>query len=286
MKVFISWSGPRSRHLAESLRSWLPKVLQSVKPWMSNEDIAAGTRWLPEVSGELSAARVGVLCVTPENQTNPWLVFEAGALSKTLEQTYVCPLLFDLDPGQLKGPIAQFQALELNRAGTKKLLETLNLALGQSGLAADTLSEVFDVWWPKFEEMLSATPKPEGPLPTRRATDDVLGEILSLSREQLRRENLRLEHSQNRDSRIDQILPLFEQIVGAAKEMQNRGAEAMTVLEGSLPDEVLSFLSAGAEAPKFDELVRLMNEQAKITRAETLELLTPSKDRQSPPRDA
>src|ERR1700731_3125213 len=101
MKIFLSWSGARSKFLAEALRGWLPRVIQSVKPWMSDKDISAGSRWLSEVASELSESKLGIICVTPENQNNPWLLFEAGALSKTLEQTHVCPFLFELTPSQL-----------------------------------------------------------------------------------------------------------------------------------------------------------------------------------------
>jgi TIR domain len=104
MKIFLSWSGARSNFLAQALRGWLPRVIQSVKPWMSDEDISAGSRWLNEVSSELSESKLGIICVTPENQSNPWLLFEAGALSKTLEQTHVCPFLFKLTPGQDRSP--------------------------------------------------------------------------------------------------------------------------------------------------------------------------------------
>jgi hypothetical protein len=108
MHVFVSWSGERSRQIAEAIRGWLPKVLQSVRPWMSAEDIGAGARWLSEVSATLNASTVGLICVTPENQHNPWLLFEAGALSKTVDQTCVCPILFEMTPGQLNGPMTQF----------------------------------------------------------------------------------------------------------------------------------------------------------------------------------
>ena len=131
MKVFISWSGDRSRNVAEILRGWLPKVLQAVKPWMSDEDISTGTRWSTEIASELEASKAGIVCITPENQHNPWLMFEAGALSKTLTETYVCPYLFDLSTSQLSGPISQFQATLATKEGTFKIIQTLNKALSE-----------------------------------------------------------------------------------------------------------------------------------------------------------
>jgi TIR domain len=114
MKVFLSWSGTRSKFIAEALRWWLPRVIQSVRPWMSDEDISAGSRWLSNVSSELSEAKLGIICVTPENKNNPWLLFEAGALSKVIDQAHVCPFLIDLTPGQLAGPLSQFQANQVS----------------------------------------------------------------------------------------------------------------------------------------------------------------------------
>jgi hypothetical protein len=42
MNVFISWSGERSKKVAELLDNWLQCVLQSVKPWMSSRGIDRG----------------------------------------------------------------------------------------------------------------------------------------------------------------------------------------------------------------------------------------------------
>ena len=92
MKVFMSWSGSLSRRAAEILRDWLPNVLQAIEPWMSTDDIEKGTRWSLDVATELSKAKVGILCVTSDNLDSPWLYFEAGALSRAMDKTFVCPI--------------------------------------------------------------------------------------------------------------------------------------------------------------------------------------------------
>ena len=49
---------------------------------MSSEDISAGVRWQYLISEALEGSSVGILCVTRENQSAPWLNFEAGAIAK------------------------------------------------------------------------------------------------------------------------------------------------------------------------------------------------------------
>lgn len=49
MEIFLSWSGLRSQEVAKSLREWLPKVIQSLEPWISASDIDKGSRWLKEI---------------------------------------------------------------------------------------------------------------------------------------------------------------------------------------------------------------------------------------------
>src|ERR1035438_1143684 len=109
MDLFISWSGNRSKHAAEALCGWLPKVINALRPWLSS-DIEKGSRWSSDVASRLERAKLGIICLTPGNQHADWILFEAGALSKTVQNTYVCPLLFGLQPADVKGPLAQFQA--------------------------------------------------------------------------------------------------------------------------------------------------------------------------------
>src|SRR6185312_4306381 len=110
MDIFISWSGKRSRAFAEALRDWLPMIINAARPFLSSSDIDKGARWSTEIASRLEKARAGIICLTPGNMQSEWILFEAGALSKTLADTYVCTLLIDMKPTDVKGPLSQFQA--------------------------------------------------------------------------------------------------------------------------------------------------------------------------------
>jgi len=213
MKVFISWSGERSRALAEAVHNWLPNVIQAVQPWMSANDVDKGSRWRTGLANELEQTTVSIICLTPENLTAPWLNFEAGALSKQSGSSYVCTLLFGLDPIDIREPLAQFQATKVDKDDVLKLLHTINRQLGDSALAEQKINEAFDVWWPKFDRRLNAispAPQPEpslnlqdtsgSPLEYQRHTREILSEILELVREQSR-------------ERKDELVPLRESAI-------------------------------------------------------------------------
>src|ERR1035441_8112595 len=134
MRVFISWSGDRSRQVAEYLRDWIPYVLQAAEPWMSSADIDRGARWSTEVATQLDTANVGIICLTPENLESAWILFEAGALSKILSKSLVCTYLYQLGPTDVKGPLTQFQATVANEVETKKLVRSMNKAFGSNAL--------------------------------------------------------------------------------------------------------------------------------------------------------
>ncbi len=184
MKVFISWSGENSKKFAEELRKWLPAVLQFVKPYFTPSDIEKGTRWNSEVAKELELAQVGILCVTRDNLHSDWVMFEAGALSKSMDKAQVCPVLFGIHNTDLSGPLKQFQTTEFEKGDFKKLLQVINNKSVDNRLAPDVLDSVFNKWWPELEseikrcmsEIGEATVKPV------RKDRDVLNEILELSR--------------------------------------------------------------------------------------------------------
>jgi len=185
METLISWSGERSRSLARTLREWLPYALQRVEPWMSDKDIYAGTRWAGELGTRLGKINFGIVCVTPENVNAPWVLFEAGALAKSLDFGRVVPVLLDMKSTDLGGPLSQFQGVETNEEGMKSLILSLNQALHDKDRMTDEqAAKIFNVWWPQLKESISGIIA-EAPLTTAKpAKSDrqLLEEILEISR--------------------------------------------------------------------------------------------------------
>ena len=152
MKVFISWSGERSKKVALIFREWLPTVIQALEPFVSSEDIEKGSRWNTDIAQELNETKFGIICVTKDNIKSPWLNFEAGALSKTIDNSYVAPVLFEVKPSDLtNSPISQFQATSISKEDMKKLVETLNTASGNC-LTQGRLDKAFELCYPDLEK--------------------------------------------------------------------------------------------------------------------------------------
>jgi hypothetical protein len=195
MKVFLSWSGDQSHKVATVFRDWLPIVIQSIEPYVSSEDIDKGARWSTDVASELEDSNFGILCVTRDNYKAPWLIFEAGALSKAMDTSRVCPFLFDLKSSEIDGPILQFQYTVYKKEDLFKLVKSLNKACGDSCLSDERLEKVFSGLFPSLEAELNAVlteyqseHPPEAETPNgsgveENLSNEILEEVLELARD-------------------------------------------------------------------------------------------------------
>ncbi len=146
MKIFISWSGEQSHKVACALRDWLPSVLQHVDPWVSSEDIDKGARWIPELGKQLESAQFGIICLVPGNLHEPWINFEAGAMSRSIDAARVSPFLVGIDRSAVQGPLAQFQSTIFEKEDVRKLIHSINHA-SENPIVADRLNRAFDLCW-------------------------------------------------------------------------------------------------------------------------------------------
>ena len=192
MQLFISWSGWLSQGLALALREWTPQVIQQIDPFVSSEDIHKGSHWNAELFGSLDATSQGIVAVTRENQHRPWLNFEAGALGKSLGPSSVRPVLLDLEPAEVTGPLSAFQATSArDKSDMLKLMHSLNSAC-TSPLEPEFLARSFDRVWNDFLKAISNLSVPEDE-PTPRSHTDLLSEILELVRGFSRSDNIYVE---------------------------------------------------------------------------------------------
>lgn len=197
MKIFISWSGPRSCAVAEALNDWLRRVIQAVRPFYSPE-IEKGAKWSSELDAALEGTKFGIICLTPENINSTWIHYEAGALSKT-KDALIWTFLHGLTPGDVPQPLGRFQHTVAEREDVLRLLRSINSRIADVGgepLPERLLEENFDLYWPRLEEHLAVVSSDseqarttENPEATEAQRDDraVLDEILELMRNQERR---------------------------------------------------------------------------------------------------
>jgi len=178
MKVFISWSGERSQALAQALHDWIPLVLHNVEPWLSQADIEAGDRWAEAVAKELADSNFGIICVTRENVGSPWVLFEAGALAKSMQGSKVIPLLLDLDVRDITGPLAQFQAKKVDKAGISEVVHSMNLTANQA-VPESRAKQLFDALWPEFEKKVAGIPKQPAQAKHARPQHEILEELVT-----------------------------------------------------------------------------------------------------------
>lgn len=178
MKVFISWSGERSQALAQALHDWIPLVLHNVEPWLSQADIEAGDRWADAVAKELSDSNFGIICVTRENVGSPWVLFEAGALAKSMQGSKVIPLLLDLEFRDITGPLAQFQAKKLEKAGISEVIASINQTCNHAVPEARA-KQLFEALWPEFEKKVAAIPEQPTAAKHARPQHEILEELVS-----------------------------------------------------------------------------------------------------------
>lgn len=178
MKVFISWSGDRSQALAVALKDWLPLVLHYLEPWISTADIKSGDRWSAEIAKGLQETNFGIICVTKDNLEAPWLLFESGALAKSMEDGRVIPLRLDIEVSDIAGPLAQFQSEKSDAVGIKRLVSSLN-NIATAPVPEERLNRLFDATWPDLKAKIDAIPQGDTSPKRSRPQADILEELVA-----------------------------------------------------------------------------------------------------------
>lgn len=179
MKLFLSWSGERSRRVAELIGDWISGVIQQIEPWISSE-MDRGTVWFPEIGKALDSVDNGIVCLTRENLTAPWILFEAGALARNFGSNRVCTFLIDVNPSDVSDPLAQFNHTIPDQKSMLQLAKTLNERLNEGKLSDEKLQKEFDLHWNLFESGFAKIMEEtqEGKKPPKKSEQEILRDLV------------------------------------------------------------------------------------------------------------
>lgn len=177
LRVFVSWSGPRSHEAAKALSDYLQRWLQSVQPWLSSDSIRSGTRWFEEVADALSDYELCIAVLTADNLDSRWIHFETGAIAKELGRARVIPYLVGVESAQVGPPLGHFHALSADKSGTRRLVADLNELLGEAMVDSSVLDEAFESTWIEFDERLQNLPAATAVAPAPPTTEAALETI-------------------------------------------------------------------------------------------------------------
>jgi hypothetical protein len=174
MSVFICWSGGRSHAIANALKTLLLQTLRLKKnDVFISDSIEKGANWFNAIERELERAEAGVVCLTAENLTNPWLHFEAGALGNRLARLpksvpqerrrssgsdasrRLFTLLHGVTGAELKGPLSAYQSTLTTKQDVDEMMLALARVLDRPATATKKArSIVTGDRWQRFERKI------------------------------------------------------------------------------------------------------------------------------------
>ena len=183
MKVFISHSLPRSQALAVTLEGFVRRVVPGTEPWVSESGIDKGARFMSEIRDNLRQSSAGIVCLTPENLTEPWILYEAGALSTKVTDR-VWTLLLDVGHAAVPAPLTGFNHTTVEREDVLKMMKSIRktmVAADEKTCSEADLDKYFSAFWsedlgPKIDELRSQEQ-------VGRKAPDPQAEVLGLLRE-------------------------------------------------------------------------------------------------------
>ena len=99
----------------------------------------------------------------------------------------ICPYLLGLSSTEVSKPLAEFQAVNADQDGTRKLVKSVNKSLNQGALDDDKLDRAFTVWWPELKVFIEGLQEDHPVLAHQTNQEEKTLEILGSVREILRR---------------------------------------------------------------------------------------------------
>lgn len=163
-KVFISWSKSPAREIAEALKELMEKIFPdpNISFFVSSADKGgthAGDRFRSILDSNLETSNYGILILTKNNYSQPWIMFESGALSKDSQISKIVPVFFNRDKNNLEEPLKPFNNIQFKKDDFEQLAYSIKMAQFETKeLNSDqtnTINDSIEKHWAKFENKVN-----------------------------------------------------------------------------------------------------------------------------------
>jgi len=147
-KIFISWSKPLSKVLAHEIKYIINEVFDNkIDIFMSDYSISMGDQWFPKIRDALQSSHLGIIVLTEENDNQPWLMFESGALASTVP---IIPIYYG--DRKVESPIKAYQSMtDFSKSDLPFFLKSISDHLGFD-IGMIHFENYVDKEWPKIKK--------------------------------------------------------------------------------------------------------------------------------------
>jgi hypothetical protein len=104
-----------------------------------------------------------------------------------------------------------FQATKADKEDTRKLIHTINNAVSDEPVSEPMLNALFEKLWPDLEAKLETLPTPEQVVDAKRSPNEMLAEILEITRAEASR--------RRKTDVLDQYIPLLGDVMPILAEV-------------------------------------------------------------------
>ena len=145
MNIFLSWAGEKSKRAAKAFDECFQFLFRDLdsKIYISTST-EKGALWNDRLIKALDDADFGILILTKENcaRPSPWMMYEAGVLSKTAGTGHVMTFLLNVKASDIPGPVSRLQSTAFDKADmTSLVLQIYGLYKQEKGIIDDTDNE-------------------------------------------------------------------------------------------------------------------------------------------------
>ncbi|MDQ8194734.1 hypothetical protein QEH59_09880 [Coraliomargarita sp. SDUM461004] len=209
MNLFISWSKAESCDVARALKEFIFSVFDTqIISFVSTKDISAGEGPFHRIRTELSNADFGIGIIGDQNASEPWIQFEAGALSLSDRcKSYVPLLLKETTAEHLPSSLSSsHQAKFINEQDLLDIFKCLSTTLTSSLTDAQLEKLFYQSLGTFLEKADSAFKDHRFKMDSSLSSDEKLTELLSMSRFFLRNLSMSSDFSEVSQQRRLMIL--------------------------------------------------------------------------------